>query len=172
MKPRSFSAGPMRAQISRSRVGQLGLLGAAADMHVGARIVLGRHAVDGADRLAVDQDDALVALAHVLQVALHDEGLAEHLAEHFEQRGEVAVGLVQMEDAGAAIAVERLDDDVADAPCGRRRPPARSWVISVSGIRSGNSVTKIFSGLLRTQAGSLTTSVFGWMRSRMCVVVM
>ena len=34
--------------------------------------------------------------------------------EHFEQRGEVAVGLVQVEDAGAAIAVERLDDDVAE----------------------------------------------------------
>ena len=66
------------------------------------------------DRLAVDQDDALVALAHVLEIALDDVGFAEHLAEHFEQRGEVAVGLVQMEDAGAAIAVERLDDDVAE----------------------------------------------------------
>ena len=31
---------------------------------------------------------------------------------------------------------------------------AGSLVISVSGMRSGNSVTKIFSGLLRTQAGS------------------
>ena len=117
----------MRAQISRSRVGQLGLFGAAADMHVGARIVLGRHAVDGADRLAVDQDDALVALAHVLQIALHDEGLAEHLAEHFEQRGEIAVGLVQMEDAGAAIAVERLDDDVAELLAERRHLVADPW---------------------------------------------
>jgi hypothetical protein len=34
-------------------------------MHVGARFALGRHAVDGADRLAVDQDDALVALAYL-----------------------------------------------------------------------------------------------------------
>jgi hypothetical protein len=46
-----------------------------------------------------------------------------------------------------------------------------SLVISVSGIKSGNSVTKIFSGLLRTQAGSLTTSVAGWMRSSRWVVV-
>ena len=43
-------------------------------------------------------------------------------------------------------------------------------MISVGGIRSGNSVTKTFSGALRTWAGSLTTSVFGWMRSSMCVV--
>ena len=34
-------------------------------------------------------------------------------------------------------------------------------MISVGGIRSGNSVTNIFSGALRTCAGSLTTSVFG-----------
>ena len=32
---------------------------------------------------------------------------------------------------------------------------------NVGGIRSGNSVTNIFSGALRTCAGSLTTSVFG-----------
>ena len=49
---------------------------------------------------------------------------------------------------------------------------SRSRVISVAGIRSGNSVTKIFSGALRTSAGSLTTSVRGWTRSSMCVVVM
>ena len=34
-------------------------------------------------------------------------------------------------------------------------------MISVGGINSGNSVTKIFSGALRTCAGSLTTNVFG-----------
>ena len=32
---------------------------------------------------------------------------------------------------------------------------------SVGGISSGNSLTNIFSGALRTAAGSLTTSVFG-----------
>ncbi len=77
----------MRAQISRSRVGQLRRFGAAADMHVGARLVFGRHAVDGADRLAIDEDDALVALAHLGQVALHDKGLAEALLEQLDQRG-------------------------------------------------------------------------------------
>jgi len=33
-------------------------------------------------------------------------------------------------------------------------------------------VTNSFSGALRTLAGSFTTSVFGWICSRMCVVVM
>ncbi len=88
--------------------------------------MLGRNAVDGADRLAVDEQDALVALAHRRQIFLGDEGLAEHLAEHFEQRREVAVVARGMEHTGAAIAVERLQDDVAHllaeaGDLGRRR---------------------------------------------------
>ncbi len=53
------------------------------------------------------------------------------------------------------------------SPCSARNAliSARSRVISVGGIRSGNSMTKIFSGALRTCAGSLTTSVLGWTRS-------
>ena len=43
-------------------------------------------------------------------------------------------------------------------------------MISVGGISSGKSITNIFSGALRTARGSLTTSVFGWMRSSRCVV--
>ena len=82
-------------------------------MHVGARLAIRRHAVDDAGRLAVDQDDALVALAHLRQVALDDERLAEGAFEHFEQRDQVLVAAGDAEDAGAAIAVERLDDDVA-----------------------------------------------------------
>jgi hypothetical protein len=45
-------------------------------MHVGAGLALLRHAVDRAHRLAVDQDDALVALAHFREIALHDHRLA------------------------------------------------------------------------------------------------
>src|SRR4051812_18309246 len=63
----------------------------AAYMHVGARLALGRHAVDHAGRLAVDQDDALVALAHLRKIALGDHRLAAALREHLEQRGEVLV---------------------------------------------------------------------------------
>ena len=71
------------------------------------------HPVDGARRLAIDEDDALVALAHLGKIALGDEGLAEGLGEEFEQSGEILVALAQPEHAGAAIAVERLQDDVA-----------------------------------------------------------
>ena len=92
---------------------QFRMLGAPADMHVGPAVVLGRHAVDRADRLAIDQDDALVALADIGQVLLRNEGLPEHQAEGFEQRGEIAVVLLEMEDASATVAVKRLDDDVA-----------------------------------------------------------
>jgi hypothetical protein len=45
-----------------------------------------RHPVDRADCLAIDQDDALVALAHLGQVALGDHRLAAALGEHLEQR--------------------------------------------------------------------------------------
>ena len=82
-------------------------------MHVGTRVRIRWNAVDGADWFAIDQDDALVALAHILEVALHDVRLAEHLPEHFQQGSQVAVGFQQMENAGAAIAVKRLNDDVA-----------------------------------------------------------
>ncbi len=85
------------------------------------------------------------------QVLLRDEGFAEHQAEGFEQRGEVAVVLLEMEDAGAAIAVERLDDDVAHL-LAEGADFGGVACDSVAGIRSGNSVTKIFSGELRTQA--------------------
>ena len=110
--------------------------------------------------------------AHLRQVALDDERLAEGVLEDLEERGEVLVAAGDAEDAGAAVAVERLDDDVAVLLAEGARSAPRSRVISVGGVRSGNSVTKSFSGALRTCAGSLTTSVFGWMRSRRCVVVM
>ena len=48
----------------------------------------------------------------------------------------------------------------------------RQRVTSVGGMRSRKSSTNTFSGELRTEAGSLTTSVFGWMRSNRWVVVM
>jgi hypothetical protein len=61
---------------------------------------------------AVDQDDALVALAHLRQVALGDHGLAAALGEHFQQRVEVLVVGPHAENAGAAVAEQRLQNDV------------------------------------------------------------
>src|SRR5262249_5936505 len=66
-------------------------LGSAADMPVGARLAFGRHAVDGAGEFAIDQDDALVALADFRDVALHDHRFAIELGEHFEQASQILV---------------------------------------------------------------------------------
>src|SRR5690606_19162302 len=93
--------------------GQLAELGPAAHMQVGAGLAFGGNTVDGTDRLAIHDDDALVALADFGEIALHHEGFAEGLLEQLEQRGEVVAALFDEEHAGPAIAVERLDDDVA-----------------------------------------------------------
>ena len=81
-------------------------------MEVGARLALCRDAGDGAGRLAVDQDDALVALAHFRDVALDHHRLAVKLFEHLQERVQVLVLRRDVEDADAAVAVKRLDDDV------------------------------------------------------------
>ncbi len=92
-------------------------------MKIGARLALGGHAIDAADRLAIDQDDALVALAHLRDIALHDDGFAIELGEHLEQRVEILIVALEPEDAGAAIAVERLDDDLLVGSRGKRGSP-------------------------------------------------
>src|SRR5690242_5616897 len=48
-------------------------LGLAADMQIGARLAWRRHAVDRAGDLAIDQDDALVALGDLRHVTLHHD---------------------------------------------------------------------------------------------------
>ena len=77
-------------------------------MEVGARLARGGHAIDGARGLAVDQHDALVALAHRRQIALHHDRLAVELGEQLDERVQILVGRRQAEDARAAIAEERL----------------------------------------------------------------
>ena len=52
------------------------------------------------------------------------KGSRKNCVEHLEQRSEIVVVLLQPEDAGAAIAVERLDDDVAVARAERVGSPA------------------------------------------------
>ena len=112
-RPRSRRAGPRRAQISRSRVGEVGRLRHAAAHHVGAQIVRRRHAVDRAGEFAVDQDDALVAVLHRRQEFLHHPGLAEHGGEQIVERAEIEILAAEPEHRFAAFAVERLHDDVA-----------------------------------------------------------
>ena len=64
---------------------QIGLFRLAAHMHVGARLALSRNPVDGTGEFAIHQDDALVALAHLRQVTLHDHRLAVESGEHLQQ---------------------------------------------------------------------------------------
>ncbi len=45
-------------------------------------------------------------------------------------------------------------------------------LIRVGGITPSKWVTNSFSGALRTETGSFTTSVCGWMCSKICVAVM
>ena len=114
MKPCSLRVGLMRSQISRSRVGEFGMGGDTAHMHVGAGITFRRDTVDCANRLAVHQNDALVALAHVLQILLGNQRFAVHPLEHFNERGKVLVAICKAENPGTTIAVKRLDDDISE----------------------------------------------------------
>src|SRR5262249_40859188 len=58
---------------------QLGLDRARADMEVGAGVAFWRHPQDGAHSLALDQNDALVALPHLRHIALHHDRLTLEL---------------------------------------------------------------------------------------------
>ena len=93
-------------------------------MEVGARLARGRDAVDGAGGGAVDQDDALVALAHLREVALDHHRFAVKLCVHLQERVQVLVLGRDVEDADAAVAVKRLDDDVLPGLTELEDPPA------------------------------------------------
>ena len=83
-------------------------------MHVGPRLAFGRHPVDRACGNSVDQNDAFVTGPHIRQILLHHERLWKRLFEHFQQRYQVLVRACQPEHAGTAIAVKRLQNDIAD----------------------------------------------------------
>jgi hypothetical protein len=93
--------------------GERAFLRPAADMHVGTCVARGGHAVDGAHGLAIDEDDALVALPHGGLVALDHQRLGGAGEVAVEDRAEILVILADAEDPDAAIAEQRLDDDVA-----------------------------------------------------------
>src|SRR5262249_1660844 len=88
--------------------GELGFLRRAAAHHVRAEIVGRGHAVDRAGELAVDQDDALVAVFDRGQEFLHHPLLAERHGEEVVERAEIEVFLRQPKHRLAALAVERL----------------------------------------------------------------
>ena len=91
---------------------ELRLHGTGAGVEVGARVAVDRHPQHRPGGLAVDQDDALVAQAHLGDVALHDDRLAVELGEHLEQGVEVFVCWRDVKHPGAAVAEQGLEDDV------------------------------------------------------------
>ena len=113
----------------------------------------------------------LSPVLHLGQEFLHHPLLAERDREHVEQRAEIQVVARDAEHRAAAMAVERLHHDVA--VLGAERLDR----VEVAGDqRRRHQVGKFGDEHLFRRvahmAGSLTTSVFGWMRSSMCVVVM
>ena len=132
-----------------------------AHMHVRAGLALCWHAVNGANGFAVNQNDALVAIADVGEIFLDDHRLAIELGEQLHQAGQVFITGLDVEHAGAAIAEQRLDDhvlmlspEVQDCLLIRRDQRWRQ-------ARPSKCVTNSFSGAFRTWAGSFTTSVLG-----------
>src|SRR5262249_37821819 len=100
------------ADLTLARI-ELGRLSNAAPHHVRAQVVRLRHAVDRARELAVDQDDALVALPHRRQIALHHPGLTERRREQVVERAEVHGLARKPEHCGAAGAEQRFHHDLA-----------------------------------------------------------
>ncbi len=90
--------------------GELGGDDAAADVDVGAQIVAAGHAEDGAERLAVEEEDALVACGDRGEELLHDDEAPALAGEHVDDGARVLVAGLDLDDAHPAGAVERLDD--------------------------------------------------------------
>src|SRR5438477_6405666 len=82
--------------------GQLGLDRAGADMEVGARLALRRHAQHRAHRFPFDEYDAFVALPHFGDIALHHHRLTLDGFIYLQQRRQVLVTRPEPEYAGPA----------------------------------------------------------------------
>src|SRR5690606_37655048 len=77
--------------------GEFGGLGIAADREVRTEFAFAGLAVDRARDLAVDEDDALVALADARQELLDHEGFGPDLPEQLDERAEIAAVGVDLE---------------------------------------------------------------------------
>ena len=76
-------------------------------------LVVARHAQGASERLTVEDDEALVAVANLRDVALAHNRPALEARDRLQNRVEVAVAGVRVKDPFAAMAVERLDDHLA-----------------------------------------------------------
>src|SRR4051794_2950358 len=87
-KPALFKFRPKRGADLLLARRKLGLRALAADREIGADFTLARDAVHSPSRLAVDKDDALVALRDLGDEFLDDMRLAVSAVEQLHQRGE------------------------------------------------------------------------------------
>src|SRR6185369_11367067 len=86
----------------------------AAASQVAAEIVALRHAREHVrHRLAVDHQDALVAIADLGKVALRDGEVAALVGQRLDDDVEIRIAAAAAEDRASAHAVERLEHDVA-----------------------------------------------------------
>ena len=90
-------------------------------------------------------------------VALHHHGVGAALVQRLDDRAEVQAVGADAEDARAAHAVERLQDDVAVLGVEALAAPSASRVTSVGAMNCGNSRIASFSGWSRSAAGRLKT---------------
>ena len=112
-RPRSASTGPMASAMRRSLLGQRLRHALAAGREVAAHLAALRDARQAVGHgLAADHQDALVALRDLGHEALHHDGLRAVLVERLDDGAEVQPVGLDAEDAHAAHAVERLQDDV------------------------------------------------------------
>ena len=82
-------------------------------MDVAAILVLARHPQHASNRLAVEHDQPLVALARLGEIALRHDQPRFELRHRLENRAEVAILRRRQKHALAAVSVERLDDHLA-----------------------------------------------------------
>ncbi len=90
------------ADLAVARV-ERGALGAPARRQVAAEVGAARDAQDGAERLAVEQQDALVAAAALRRPRLGDDRERAAVRRRLQDRGEVGARGAEAEDAAAAV---------------------------------------------------------------------
>jgi len=99
--------------------------------------VVARNAEYRPKRLAIEEDEAFVALANFRQVALRHGETAAVVGCHFDQGVEVAISAVQMKDTCTAATVQRLDNHFTTELVKKVLQTASSLVTRLGGIRVG-----------------------------------
>ena len=77
-------------------------------MHIRARFALLRHAVNGANRCPVNDDNAFIAFNDIFEERLRDNGLAAGFEKHLKQRAIIRIPLFDEKHPCPAITKKRL----------------------------------------------------------------